>query len=324
MRHWRQLSLLSRVLATNTLVLVTASTMLLLTPATVSQPFAWSEALVLALGTVAILAVNWLILRRAFSPLERLARVMGRVDALSNDERLPVYGDDREVVELTAAFNDMLDRLKAERRESVRRSLDAQEGERHRVAQELHDEVGQSLTAMLLQLERVSRATGDDRQRQLEVLRSSIRESLDDLRRIAQRLRPELLDDLGLTSALHALAERIEQQADLQVKAELDAKLTGLNEEAELVVYRVVQEALTNTLRHARARQAVMKIRHGSDDSLVVSVTDDGHGVNGYRPGAGITGMRERALLIGADLTVWSPSQGGTEVRLTIPASAAR
>ena len=324
MARWGQLSLLTRVLATNALVLVTAGAMLLLSPATVSSPVAWREAVVLGLGTAAILVVNALTLRRAFSPLERLTRLMSRFEPVTNTERVPVYGDDREVVELTAAFNDMLDRLRSERRESVRRSLEAQEGERRRVAQELHDEIGQSLTAMLLQIERVDRARGGDLQHELEVLRTSIRESLDDLRRIAQRLRPELLDDLGLGSALLALADRVEEQTDLRVDADLRTDLSGLSEEVELVVYRVAQEALTNTLRHAGADAATLTVRSADDGSLIVSVADDGRGLNGYRPGSGIAGMRERALLVGADLAVRSRPPGGTEVRLTIPVSTLR
>jgi two-component system sensor histidine kinase UhpB len=324
MPRWTQLSLLTRVLLTNALVLTTASVMLLASPATVSSPVVWTEALVLAGGMLAILVVNALILRRAFEPLGRLTRLMSSFEPVTSTERVPVYGDDLEVVELTAAFNDMLDRLRDERRESVRRSLDAQEGERHRVAQELHDEIGQSLTAMLLQIERVERADGADLPHELDVLRSSIRESLDDLRRIAQRLRPELLDDLGLDSALLALVDRVGEQTDLRVAASIAADLSGLTAEAELVVYRVAQEAITNTLRHAGAQQSTLSVSEAPDGSLVVSLTDDGVGLNGYLPGAGIAGMRERALLIGADLTVRSNPGGGTEVRLTVPAAARR
>jgi two-component system sensor histidine kinase UhpB len=324
MSRWARRSLLSRVLATNALLLVTASAILLLSPATVSSPVSWGEVFVLGIGTAAFLVVNALILRRAFAPLERLTRLMSRVDPVTNTERLPIYGDDREVAELTAAFNDMLDRLRSERRESVRRSLEAQEGERHRVAQELHDEIGQSLTAMLLQIERVNRARGADLDHELAVLRGSIRESLDDLRRIAQRLRPELLDDLGLSSALLALADRVEEQTELRIVARLDADLRGLSSETELVVYRVAQEALTNALRHAGAQTATLTVSDGADGSLVIAVSDDGRGLNGYRPGAGIAGMRERALLVGADLSVQSKLGAGTEVRLTIPAATRR
>ena len=321
MVKWQNLSLLSRVLATNAVVLGAASVILLLSPVTVSSPVRWREVVILGVGTVAILGVNAAILRRAFAPLERLTSAMTHVEPVAMTGRLPVYGDDREVVELTAAFNDMLDRLQAERRESVRRSLEAQEGERHRVAQELHDEVGQTLTAMLLRIERAKRAKDDDLQDQLEELRASVRASLDDIRRIAQRLRPELLDDLGLRSALLALADRIAEHADLEVSARVTSDIDELDAESELVVYRVAQEALTNAVRHAHAKRVTLSLRD-SDGARLLEVGDDGVGLNGYRPGAGIAGMRERALLIGADLEVTGRAGGGTTVRLTIPRSA--
>lgn len=319
MHLWSRLSLLSRVLATNATVLIAAGALLLLSPATVSSPVALREVVVLGVGTAGVLAVNALILRRAFDPLERLTDAMSRVEPVTNTDRLPVYGDHPEVVELTAAFNEMLDRLRAERRESVRRSVQAQEGERQRVAQELHDEVGQSLTAMLLRIERINRATGDEVFQQLDEMRASVRESLDDVRRIAQRLRPELLDDLGLASALHALADRIGEQTGLPVTARIEGAVKGLSSETEVVIYRVAQEALTNTLRHAGASHAALTVR-AEGEGLVLEVVDDGSGLNGYREGAGLAGMRERALLIGAELSVESLPAGGTGVRLTVPA----
>ena len=316
--RWHRLSLMARVLATNALVLVLATVALLASPATVSSPVVIGEIVVVAFGVGAIIGVNMLILRRAFAPLERLTVAMSRVEPVTYQDGLPVYGSDREVRELTAAFNEMLDRLRRERRDSVRRSLRAQESERHRVAQELHDEVGQSLTAMLLQIERVSRARGEEVYEQLTVLRDSVRESLDDVRRIAQRLRPELLDDLGLPSALDALAERVAEQTGLAVRTAIDRELPPLSEETEVVVYRVAQEALTNTLRHARARSATVALSADAD-AVVLRVDDDGIGVNGARPGSGIAGMRERALLVGGDLSVASAPRGGTEVTLTVP-----
>jgi two-component system sensor histidine kinase UhpB len=309
---------MERVLATNASVLVLAGAILLLSPVTVSSPVVLGEIAVVAAGLAAIIAVNLFILRRAFAPLERLTDAMSRVDPVTHAARLPVYGNDREVVELTAAFNEMLERLRSERRDSVRRSLRAQEGERHRVAQELHDEIGQSLTAMLLQIERIARARGADVGPRLEVLRDGVRESLEDVRRIAQRLRPELLDDLGLASALDALAERVSEQTGLQITASIQRDLPLLSEETEVVVYRVAQEALTNTLRHAGASKAQLAV-HLRGDTVILCVGDDGKGINGARPGAGIAGMRERALLVGGVLDVRSTAGGGTEVQLTVP-----
>jgi two-component system sensor histidine kinase UhpB len=313
----RDLSLMGRVLLANAAVLLVASAVLLVSPVTVSSPVVLREVAILSAGVVAIIAINAVILRRAFEPLEQLTEAMSEVEPVGDAVPVPVYGHDREVVELTRAFNEMLARLHSERRESVRRSLQAQEGERHRVAQELHDEVGQSLTAMLLQIERVARSSPKELSHQLDDLRDNVRESLDDIRRIAQRLRPELLDDLGLPSALHALAERVAEQTGLVIETDVD-ELPGLGGEAELVIYRVAQEALTNTLRHAGASHAVLRVRK-VERALVLDVADDGVGLDGAPPGAGIAGMRERALLIGGRLQVQSPPGGGTSVRLTIP-----
>lgn len=311
-------SLLARVLISNALVLLVAGAILLLSPATISSPAALREIGILVAGLFGVLAANILILRRAFEPLERLTQAMSRVEPVMNTSRLPVYGDDREVIALTRAFNEMIDRLHRERRDSVRRSLQAQEGERQRVAQELHDEIGQTLTAMLLQIERANRAGPDELPRRHDELRESVRTSLDDVRRIAQRLRPELLDDLGLPSAMRALAERVSEQTGLAIDTEIESDLPELDEETELVLYRVAQEALTNTLRHASAQRVTLAVR-AADGTLRLDVVDDGVGMNGARPGAGIAGMRERALLIGGRLDVRTPPGGGTAVGLEIP-----
>jgi two-component system sensor histidine kinase UhpB len=139
-------SLFWRVFAINAAVLVAAVVTLALSPATVSSRIEASEVAVLAVGVALVLAVNLVALRRVFSPLERLAALMRRIDPLAPGQRIEVARQTAEVAELSHAFNDMLDRLERERRDSARRALDAQEEERRRVARELHDEIGQTLT----------------------------------------------------------------------------------------------------------------------------------------------------------------------------------
>ena len=138
-RRPRRPSLLWRVSLTNAAVLAAAFAALILSPATVSFPIAAHEALVLAGGLAGTLTLNLWLLRRAFSPLKRLSEVMHRIDPLSPGLRVPVYGDDAEVVAMASAFNDMLDRLERERSVSARRSLHAQEEVRRRIELELHD-----------------------------------------------------------------------------------------------------------------------------------------------------------------------------------------
>jgi two-component system sensor histidine kinase UhpB len=214
----------------------------------------------------------------------------------------------------------MLDRLETERRESARMALSVQEAERRRVARELHDEVGQTLTAMLLQIEGIAADLPPDVRDELEELRETTRMGAEDVRRIAQRLRPEALDELGLQSALAALATAFADQAKIPIDRRLQSGLE-LSKEEELVVYRVAQEALTNVVRHAHAAHVTLDLRAG-EDGIVLSVRDDGRGLTPASESTGIRGMRERAMLIGANLGLESAPGHGTEVRLSIPAAS--
>ena len=313
-------SLAWRVFAGNSIVLGVAVLVLALSPATVKVPTQLDEAVVLVGGITAILLTNLLLLRRAFAPLSRLTDLMRRVEPLDPGRRIPVYGDDPEVVDLTRAFNEMLDRLEAERRESARRSLAAQEDERRRVAQELHDEVGQTLTAIVLQLERLRRRAPEDLQTGLAEAREGARASLEDVRLIAQRLRPEALEDLGLGAALETLCDRLSEQSGIAVQAHLQRDAVSITPEMELVVYRVAQEAMTNALRHAQASNVQVELRRGNG-RLTLRVLDDGVGLQRRDAGSGIQGMRERALLVGGRVQVRGLDRG-TEVRLELPLAA--
>jgi two-component system, NarL family, sensor histidine kinase UhpB len=151
-RDHESVSLFWRVFAINAAVLVGAVAVLALSPATVSSRINAGEVAVLGAGVLAVLAVNLLAMRRVFGPLEQLTTLMRRVDPLAPGQRIEVERQAAEVAELSHAFNDMLDRLELERRDSGRRALDAQEDERRRMARELHDEIGQTLTGVVLQL----------------------------------------------------------------------------------------------------------------------------------------------------------------------------
>jgi two-component system sensor histidine kinase UhpB len=310
------MTLLWRVFGTNAAVLVLATLALVVSPLTVSFPIALVELVALGGGLVAMLVLNLALLRRTFRPLGRLTIVMRGIDPLRPGERATVDEADPEVAELTAAFNDMLGRLELERRDSARRALAAQEGERRRIARELHDEVGQALTAAILQLDRAGRGTGTDG---VAEARETVRTSLEEVRRIARRLRPEALDDLGLPSALAALTNDITRRTRLPVQRAIAPGLPALAPDEELVIYRVAQEALTNVVRHAAAGRAELSL--GVRDGRVeLVVHDDGSGFDPQSAiqGAGLLGMRERAVLIGADLEVTGAAGRGSSVRLRL------
>jgi two-component system sensor histidine kinase UhpB len=307
-----------RVFGTNAAVLVLAFFGLVFAPVTVSVPPAAIELLVLITGLLGLLALNLVLLRPAFRPLDHLVETMDRHDPLAPGKRVPVEGGPA-VAALAHAFNDMLDRLEFERRESGRQALLVQEHERRRIARELHDEVGQTLTAVMLQVEGLAAAIPEALREQLDELRETARAGTEEVRRIASRLRPEALEDLGLQSALSALATAFAEQARVRVDRRLDPA-EPLSEEQELVVYRVAQEALTNVARHADA-SAVQLWLERTEQGVVLTVGDDGRGLpsDAMPSSHGISGMRERAMLIGAQLTITGQPSGGTKVQLSIP-----
>jgi two-component system, NarL family, sensor histidine kinase UhpB len=312
-----------RVFRTNVAVLTAACaiTVLVLSPGVISSGVAVAELAVLTGGIGAMLVVNLVLARRAFAPLRHLTSFARDVDPLIPGARADASGAPSEATELAAAFNEMLDRLADERRDSVRRALDAQEGERLRVAQELHDEVGQTLTSVVLQLGRTAKRVPDVYRAELTDAQETARASLEEVRRIALQLRPEALDDLGLATALRVLGERLAEDRDLTIDVRVAEPLPALTPEEELVLYRVAQEALTNVVRHAEATRAEICVEL-RDRRLELRVADDGRGVAPGDEAGGIRGMRERAVLIGARLYVTQPRQGGTQVRLAFPLNA--
>jgi two-component system sensor histidine kinase UhpB len=320
MRRSRRLPLLWWVFLANGSVLVVALLLLTFTPITVDFPIQWSQFALLFAGFVVLLALNVVLLRRVLAPLIRLTHVMSTVDPDRPGRRLTgVDPRSAEGQALAQAFNAMLDRLENARHEAARTALAAQEAERLRVARELHDEIGQTLTAVTIQAERA--ADGDsDLAQALRDVADGVRESLDEVRRIARELRPEALDDLGLANALIALSTRIGAQGGPRVRRDLQGKLPPLSPDVELVIYRVAQESLTNTVRHSGAREVTVSLTADAEN-VTLAVTDDGNGLPAQlsRDGSGIAGMRERALLVGGMLSLASAPGQGTEVRLTIP-----
>ena len=314
------MSLFRRVFLLNAALLVAAGVLVALSPITVSTPVKVFDEVVLGVGILLLLVANYLLLRPAFKPLERLAERMRNVDLLRPGRRLEPSGSP-EIVGLVRTFNEMLDRLETERRESGRRALAAQEAERKRIAAELHDQVGQSMTGVLLMLEQLTGEVPEERRDMFAEAQETTRESVEEVRRIAQELRPELLEHLGLVSALKSLATRFTEQAGLELEWDFAQTLPPITPDAELALYRVAQESLTNVARHAHASRVWLSLQPGRG-SVVLRVVDDGRGMNGRdADSGGLRGMRERAVLVGAALAIKPARTGGVEVRLEVPAA---
>jgi two-component system sensor histidine kinase UhpB len=309
-----------RVFLFDAAVLTLAVIALALGPVTVSTPVVLTEVLILAVGLLVLLMVNAALLRVGLSPIQRLIRAMRTID-LAHPRPLPMLPGDGSIAPLVQAFNSMEDRLRAERTMRNAHMLSAQEAERRRIAQELHDEVGQTLTAVLLELKAVSDRLPEESRRDLREVQETTRASLDEIRRIARRLRPGLLEDRGLVAAVKSLVDDIPSSAGLAVRTRLDPNLPDLSHDAELVIYRVAQESVTNAVRHAAASTLVLSLRRTAG-GVTLQVSDDGVGIEDALEGAGIHGMRERALLIGAEFSIGPGPAGGTEVTLHVPLPA--
>jgi two-component system, NarL family, sensor histidine kinase UhpB len=313
--RFSRLPLLWRIFAINATLLVLATLLLVLARGRVHASLAFLEGIDVAVGLVVMLVANFLLLRQTLRPVERLVVRMRTVDLLRPGQRLVERGG-VEVVELVRVFNQMLDRLETERRESGERALRAQEAERSRIARGLHDEVGQVLTGVLLQLEAEGRN---------EETKAAVRQALEEVRRIARELRPEMLEHLGLVSALTELSRKVADQSGLRIERRFADDLPPLSDDVELAVYRIAQESLTNVARHAQATRVEIALEPGAG-SIVLRVVDDGLGMDEVVPvngQSGLRGMRERAVLVGGALAVKRARDGGLEVRLEVPAGKA-
>ncbi len=207
-------------------------------------------------------------------------------------------------------------------REAMQRMVTAQELERRRLARELHDETGQALTSVLLGLKAVEEAGNEEALRSAAAeLRELVVGTLQDVRRLAVELRPKALDDFGLVPALERLAQSFTEQTGIAVDVESRLPVERLPGDAETALYRVVQEALTNVVKHAGARRISILVT-ARDDAVAAVIEDDGQGfdpASTREEGVGLVGMRERMTLLGGRLEIESRPGFGTTILAEVP-----
>jgi two-component system, NarL family, sensor histidine kinase UhpB len=272
----------------------------------------------------AVLAVQLVAMRHRFAPLEELIEEMEKVDLSRPGPLLPDsidgVAETEEVARLELAFLRMMRRLEAERRRAGSAALRAQEQERARVARDLHDEVNQSLTGLLLRLEAVREEAPPELEPELAATKALANQAMLELLSLARQLRPTALDDLGLAAAIGGQVQQI-SQAGVEAELNTDGDFSDLGDDVQLVVYRVAQEALSNAARHSSAKRIAVTLRR-SERGVELKVSDDGDGFafEQSERGLGIAGMRERALLVGGELTIESRPGQGTTVRLAVSA----
>ncbi len=313
-------SLLAQVLAVNLLLVATTVVVASVAiDAHTNNVTRGRELFVFGLAIIATLLGNWVLLRRRFDPLERMITAMERLDLADPDSPPPGQpnSESSEVHRLDVAFQRMIARLEAERRQAGRAAIEAQERERRRIAQDLHDEVNQALTAVSLRLQASIEQAPPELRRELTETKRLSGQAMEELLTLARQLRPAVLDDHGLIPALHSQVRDFADQARIDAVFNSRGAPPRLTPEQQLVIYRVTQESLSNIAQHAQAHRVEVELSFIG--RTILRVSDDGCGfAAGREGGLGLSGMRERALLAGGQLSIWSGEGKGTRVELTI------
>jgi two-component system, NarL family, sensor histidine kinase UhpB len=335
----RSRTLLSQVLAVNAvLVGITTAVAAIVARNRLSDATSSEGLLLLALAIASAILLNSILLRQRLRHLDHLVETMDAVDLSRPGTRAAVRRHaPREVERLTAGFNRMLRRLEDERRAAGRAVFRAQEEERQRIAQDLHDEVNQALTAILLRLSATMSDAPSRMAAELAETRELVQQAMEELLQLSRQLRPTALDDHGLISALASQVRDFQERTKIEAAFKRHGDVPALSSEEQLVLYRVTQEGLSNVAQHSGARGVRVELNFVG--RTVLKITDDGHGfdprhamsnggarANGngrtaykHRPGGlGVSGMRERALLVGGVLDIYSKPGEGTTVELTM------
>jgi two-component system sensor histidine kinase UhpB len=275
----------------------------------------------LAMTVILALLLNILMLQRRFDPLEELIRRIEAIDPANPADFEAPDNPVEEVERLAQAFSKLLARIEAERRRAGRLQLRAQEEERKRVARDLHDEVNQALTAILLRLEALTQIAPPRLRDELAETKGLANQAMGELLQLARQLRPTALDDHGLLPAIEEQLRRFKAQHGINTRLTANGALDDLGNDQQLVLYRVTQEALNNIARHSRAENVEVGISR-QDGTVSLEVSDDGMGfeLDSEDRGLGLDGMAERARLVDGEFDIDTRPGRGTTLRLRVPA----
>lgn len=327
----KRTSIFTKVLVANATIVVIGSLLAvwLATKAASGQVAPVAEAWLVTAGLIISLGINYAILRVAFLPLDALQGTLDRVRRGDFSARVPEVEGDPDIEQVVSTANLMLDRLEEHRQAVAAQILRALEEERKRIARELHDETSQSLTSILVNLETMEKQMTDlpdEIAARLRLTKEIAQRTLDETRRLMYDLRPSVLDDLGLVPALRWFITQRVQPYGLQVDFQVSGLEQRLPEELETALFRIMQEAITNVVKHAKARQIrVAMVREPGQ--ITGEVKDDGAGFNPVHivgrtekeRGLGLFGMQERAGLVGGTVQIESTPGRGTRVTVTVP-----
>ena len=298
------------------------------------SPYATPMSLIIfiTIGWLVSVVLNFVVLQIAFRPLTELGKVMKRVRAGERSLRAPLTGVDSQADQLAEAFNMVLEALDEASRLRASQIIQAQEQERQRIARELHDETSQVLTSLLISLTLLEESveTQEARERIADT-RALAHSTLRAIRNLSIDLRPSALDDLGLLPALRWYVKEYQKKCSIDVEFHATGFKERLPAEMETALYRIVQECLTNTAKHANANRVTITLKEETD-KVYARITDDGEGFDyeallktpGQERGLGLAGMNERAVLLNGTLNIHSTSGRGTIIEVSIPLPSVR
>ncbi len=286
--------------------------------------------LFVALGWLVSVFLNFVVLQIAFRPLMDLGKVMNRVQAGERSLRARLTGVDPQADQLARTFNTMLEAIDEATRLRASQIINAQEQERKRIARELHDETSQVLTSLLISLAILEESiTTQEARERIADTRKLAHQTLRAIRNLSIDLRPSALDDLGLLPALRWYVKEYQKKCAIEVELVAPGFKERLPAEMETALYRIVQESLTNTARHANAHKVIITIKE-EHEAVYATITDDGCGFDvgtllktpDQDRGLGLAGMSERTLLLNGTLDIHSSPEQGTTIEVCIPLSS--
>jgi two-component system sensor histidine kinase UhpB len=279
-------------------------------------------------GVSLSILVNYLLVKLAFRPLDDVTETMKAIRAGHRGIRVPEITDDPQIEQLSKSLNSMLNSMERQRKRAAASVIQAQEEERKRIARELHDETSQSLTGLVIGIRMVEETIPDeqpDLRERLQNINDLAHATLNEVHTMAVRLRPSVLDDLGLSAALRSYVKEFSENTGINVDLQLLAMAERLSPEMETVLYRVVQEALTNVARHSGAGNCRVILQR-KDAKLEGVISDDGRGFDSETvmmsengSGLGLHGMKERIELVGGSLDFDSRPNEGATVYIEVP-----
>ena len=293
----------------------------------------WHFVLFASIGILISLALNIFILQAALQPLRGLRRTVNRLQAGQPIVNQLAFNDtDPDVYQLTKTLDSLITQLEnsnQQLRMLSDRAINAQEEERKRIARSLHDDTGQSLSSLIINLERLEKhlpADGNEIVERLRALRKMASSNLDSLRTIIYNLRPAILDDLGLLPAIRWFARTNLEEAGIQVELEFLDDLPSLPQALATTLFRITQEGVNNIIRHSQARKAIISLGL-AENEVYLKITDDGHGFDPAQLSTeaihmqhwGLIGIQERVELARGKMSIHSDPQHGTVLMINLP-----